>query len=274
MHMLLRRVSPLMVLAMAVSGCSVPESTRSGGLVPPTGHMPTSSMPAVSVVTVLPAGDLSSAVSSAAAAGPSTVVTVFAPASAARSAPGAEGSSAIAQSPLSTQPAAAESAAPPTEPAPAGPTDGGLLAAQEVLAAAVPLDGFREGVLGVNGPAGSRVWPVIVADTPRARQRGLMGVGDFAVLGGYAAMVFIFDADTSGAFWMRDTPLPLRITFVTASGSVVSATDMVPCLPPTPSDECERYRPEGPYRIAIEHPLGSAFDIGLAEAEFVEVTVE
>ena len=78
----------------------------------------------------------------------------------------------------------------------------------------------------------------------------------------------------SGAFWMRDTPLPLRITFVAASGSVVSASDMVPCLPPTPSGDCERYHPDGPYRIAIEHPLGIAFDIGLAAAEFVEVTVE
>ena len=129
-------------------------------------------------------------------------------------------------------------------------------------------------MLGVTGPAGSRVWPVIVADTPQSRQRGLMGVADFAALGGYAAMVFIFEGDTSGAFWMRNTPLPLRITFVSASGSVISGTDMVPCLAPTPSDECKRYHPEGPYRIAIEHPLGPAFDIGLAVAEFVEVTVE
>jgi len=101
-----------------------------------------------------------------------------------------------------------------------------------------------------------------------------MGVADFAELGGYAAMVFVFEDDTSGAFWMRDTPLPLRITFVSANGSVVSATDMVPCLAPTPPEDCERHHPDGPYRIAIEHPLGLAFDIGLATAEFVEVTVE
>ena len=149
-----------------------------------------------------------------------------------------------------------------------------LAHARQVLANATPPDGFAEGVLGVTGPAGTQLWPVIVADTPQARQRGLMGVDDFSTLGGYAAMVFVFDGDTSGAFWMRDTPLPLRITFVAASGSVVSAADMAPCLPPTPPDECERYRPEGPYRIAIEHPVGPAFDIGLAAAELVEVTVE
>ena len=143
-----------------------------------------------------------------------------------------------------------------------------------MLAAADPPAGFGEGVLGVTGPAGSRVWPVIVADTPQSQRRGLMGVTDFSALGGYAAMVFIFDGETSGAFWMRDTPLPLRITYVSASGSVVSATDMVPCLAPTPPAECERYFPDGPYRIAIEHPLSPAFDIGLDTAEFVEVTVE
>ena len=172
---------------------------------------------------------------------------------------------ASALEPAATSPALTEPALAELDPA---------ALARAVLAAADPPGGFGEGVLGVTGPDGIRVWPVIVADTPQSRQRGLMGVADFAELGGYAAMVFVFEDDTSGAFWMRDTPLPLRITFVSASGSVVSATDMVPCLAPTPSDECARYHPDGPYRIAIEHPLGLAFDIGLAMAEFVEVTVE
>ena len=100
-----------------------------------------------------------------------------------------------------------------------------------------------------------------------------MGVTDFGALGGYAAMVFVFEADTSGAFWMRDTPLPLRITFVTAEGAVVSGADMTPCLAPTPSQDCERYFPDGPYRIAIEHPLGPGFDIGLAAADHVELAL-
>ncbi|WP_420626250.1 DUF192 domain-containing protein [Candidatus Poriferisodalis sp.] len=107
---------------------------------------------------------------------------------------------------------------------------------------------------------------MIAAATPQARQRGLMGVADFADLGGYAAMVFVFEGDTSGAFWMRDTPLPLRITFVAADGIVVSATDMIPCLAPMPSDECDRYHPDGAYRIAIEHPLGPDYDLGLDSA--------
>ena len=142
-------------------------------------------------------------------------------------------------------------------------------AVHEVLAAADPPDGFGEGVLTVESAAGTQTWPVVIADTARARQQGLMGVADFGALGGYAAMVFVFESDTSGAFWMRDTPLPLRITFVTAEGAVVSTADMTPCLAPTPSSDCERYHPDGPYRIAVEHPLGPAFDIGLAAADHV-----
>ena len=236
----------LSVVAVVLVGCSVQESTRSGGLIAPTGPAVTAASPAPTVATVAgqPTGE--PAVS---ASGPAE--------------PAAE------QSTETSAPAvvAPETLALPTEPDPAA-------GAQKVLASADPPAGFGEGMLGVTGPAGSRVWPVIVADTPQSRQRGLMGVADFAALGGYAAMVFIFEGDTSGAFWMRDTPLPLRITFIAASGSVVSGTDMVPCLPPTPSGDCERYHPDGPYRIAIEHPLGIAFDIGLAAAEFVEVTVE
>ena len=236
---------------LAIAGCSVHESTRTGGLVPPSGTAAPAASPAATLATIV--------ASSSAAAGAQPPGT----------------SSATTQSP-GTAPATTQSpdtAPATTQPPPTTAIDP-LAQARQVLATATPPDGFAEGVLGGTGPAGMQLWPVIVADTPNARQRGLMGVEDFSTLGGYAAMVFIFDRDTSGAFWMRDTPVPLRITFVTASGSVVSVADMVPCLPPTPSDECERYHPAGRYRIAIEHPADPAFDIGLAAAELVEVTVE
>ena len=141
--------------------------------------------------------------------------------------------------------------------------------ALQVLDVAEPLDGFDEGLLRVESSSGATVWPVIVAATSGSRSVGLMGVEDFEALGGYAAMVFVFDGDTTGAFWMRDTPLPLSITFVAADGTVVSGTDMVPCLPPTPAGDCERYYADGPYRIAIEHPLGPEFDLGLRNAASV-----
>lgn len=231
------------VAVLAAAGCSVTESTRTGGLVPPANTVAADSAPVV--VTVSPDDDLAAAISGTSRA------------SATRA------------------PQTGKGETPETSPAaPASTTDTPEAAALAVLAAAVPLEGFREGLLGVSGPAGTVVWPVIVADTPAARQRGLMGVADFDALGGYAAMVFVFGDDTGGAFWMRDTPLPLRITFVAADGSVDSVADMVPCLAPTPADECERYFPAGSYRLAIEHPVGLEHDLGLAEADFVEVTVE
>lgn len=219
------------------------ESTRTGGLVPPVDTAAATSAPAV--VTVSADDDLAAAIS-----GERTPPATISSPSAAPAPQTSE------KDTLQTSPVAPEAAA------------------LAVLATAVPLEGFREGLLGVSGPAGTHVWPVIIADTADARQRGLMGVGDFAVLGGYAAMVFVFSEDTGGAFWMRDTPLPLRITFVAADGSVVSGTDMVPCLAPTPAEECERYFAAGSYRLAIEHPVGPEYDLGLADADFVEVTVE
>ncbi len=236
---------------MAVAaGCTVTESTRSGGLVPPADAAAATTAPAV--VTVGPDDDLAAAISGTNRASVSRSST---PATAAL--PTSESAT------LHTSPAVTAST-----------SDAPEAAALAVLATAVPIEGFREGLLGVSGPTGTHVWPVIIADTPAARRRGLMGVADFAALGGYAAMVFVFPDDTGGAFWMRDTPLPLHITFVAADGSVVSGADMVPCLAPTPADECERYFAARSYRLAIEHPVGPEYDLGLADADFVEVTVE
>ena len=257
-----RRLTVLIAVAAVLGSCAVHESTRGGGLVPPTGPAVTAAAPAPTVVTVTTGAPIAAALSG----------TVQPPQTA---------SAAGSPQPAITKTTADgnDAALPPPTVASAvlGPatTDGDSPAhVRDVLATAEPPAGFGEGVLGVSGPTGMQVWPVIIADTSQARRRGLMGVTDFAAMGGYAAMVFIFEGDTSGAFWMRDTPLPLRITFVAADGSVVSGTDMAPCLAPTPSNECERYLPAGPYRYAIEHPIGAAFDIGLADADLVEVTVE
>lgn len=282
MHVLLRGLTlACPALALLLSGCSVQESTRSDGLVAPTGPVATAvailespaptdrSQAAVSTsqrsrqTSALPTattgaqGDAADAPPPA--DGPAVPTTVSLVEAADSSGPSPTAPPTVAPVPTTTTPDSS-----PTESTPAAD-------ARDVLAASDPPEGFGEGVLSVTGPAGTRIWPVVIADTPQSRQQGLMGVADFASLGGYAATVFVFDADTSGAFWMRDTPLPLRITFVAASGSVVSATDMTPCLPPTPAGDCAIYHADGPYRIAIEHPAGPEHDIGLATAEFVEL---
>lgn len=88
---------------------------------------------------------------------------------------------------------------------------------------------------------------LLVAATDVQRQRGLMEVTD---LGGYQGMVFVWPEDTTGGFWMRNTPTPLSIAWFDAAGDFVSATDMAPC--PATDDDCPVYPPEGPYRFAVE----------------------
>ena len=263
-----RQLILIVVVVLLVAGCSVRESTRSSGLVPPVS---TSVAPVVTVT--------------AAAAVAETVVEDTAAETAARRLDAVAATSttllvtAITGVPDAASPDAASPDHPETTTTAVIATSGDFSGEQndaspdaralQVLDVAEPLDGFDEGLLRVESSSGATVWPVIVAATSGSRSVGLMGVEDFEALGGYAAMVFVFDGDTTGAFWMRDTPLPLSITFVAADGTVVSGTDMVPCLPPTPAGDCERYYADGPYRIAIEHPLGPEFDLGLRNAASV-----
>jgi uncharacterized membrane protein (UPF0127 family) len=107
-----------------------------------------------------------------------------------------------------------------------------------------------------------------LADTVAARAQGLMGVTD---LSGADGMVFRWDEPTVGNFWMRDTPLPLSIAFFAADGTFVSATDMAPCLPPTPDAGCRRYDAAGPYQYAVEVPLGATAELLIAPGSRLEL---
>lgn len=50
--------------------------------------------------------------------------------------------------------------------------------------------------------------PALVADTRELRATGLMGRSD---LPDDAGMVFVFEEESQGAFWMKDTLVPLTI---------------------------------------------------------------
>ncbi len=253
----------VVVTALAVVGCSVRESTRTGGLIAPvsTSAAPVVVAPVVTVVASSAVAETGQVRAEAAEVSPTTLPAAAISDTAISDTSSAD--TASANDSEDTAPAAvpvsADVSAPETD---ANPEAWAL----QVLDAAEPRHGFDEGLLHVESSSGTTVWPVVVAATPQARSAGLMGVEDFDALGGYAAMVFVFDGNTTGAFWMRDTPLPLRITFVAADGRVVSGADMVPCLPPTPAGDCARYHADGPYVFAIEHPLGPSFDLGLASA--------
>jgi hypothetical protein len=96
---------------------------------------------------------------------------------------------------------------------------------------------------------GGEPWRVAVADTPQRRSRGLMGVTG---LGGLDGMLFVWVDDVDGAFWMKDTLIPLDIAFFDSGGGLVDSLAMVPCE----EDPCPRYRAAGSYRYALEVPAG------------------
>jgi uncharacterized membrane protein (UPF0127 family) len=96
-------------------------------------------------------------------------------------------------------------------------------------------------------PSGT-VLQVRVADTPQTRATGLMGVTRLPADQGLA---FVFDAPTTGQFWMKDTLIPLSIAFVDGT-RVIGVQEMVPCT----SDPCELYDAGAPYTTAIEANAG------------------
>jgi uncharacterized membrane protein (UPF0127 family) len=91
----------------------------------------------------------------------------------------------------------------------------------------------------------------LLAETAAQQGLGLMKRLD---LGGYDGMLFKFSSDTTGEFYMKDTPLPLSIAFFDASGQFVSTTDMEPCIHQA---SCPTYGAARPYRWALEVPKGA-----------------
>jgi uncharacterized membrane protein (UPF0127 family) len=105
----------------------------------------------------------------------------------------------------------------------------------------------------------------LLAQDDQQRSRGLMNQMS---LSGYDGMLFVFEADSRGAFYMKDTPLPLSIAWFDAGGRFVSATDMEPCLA---SPECPLYSPAGPYRYALEVPKGGLEALGIGPGSTITV---
>ena len=101
------------------------------------------------------------------------------------------------------------------------------------------------------------VW---LADSDFERVQGLMEITDPS-LGGGDALVFQFENDTTAAFWMKDTLLPLSIAWVDSAGGVVGTADMDPCSADT--ENCPRFPPGRPYRLAIEMAQGRLQDWGI-----------
>ncbi|HEX6868500.1 MAG TPA: DUF192 domain-containing protein [Candidatus Limnocylindrales bacterium] len=105
-------------------------------------------------------------------------------------------------------------------------------------------DGTREVRLG------DMPWIVLLAGPD-----GMRGLRDFA---GADGMLFDFDQDIDPdavAFVMDGVAFPLDIAWFTDAGDLVDVASMAVC----PARPCPTYTADGPYRWAIEAPVG-AFD--------------
>jgi uncharacterized membrane protein (UPF0127 family) len=115
------------------------------------------------------------------------------------------------------------------------------------------LPGFGETAITVHLPSGEVLnWCVLLATSEAQHERGLMEVTD-PKLGGYDGMLFRFSTPQSGAFYMKNTPMPLTIAFLGEGGAFVSETDMAPCLG---QEDCPLYYAAAPYLNALEVPQG------------------
>jgi hypothetical protein len=105
---------------------------------------------------------------------------------------------------------------------------------------------------------------VEVADKRPERARGLMGRRD---LPNDAGMVFVFPSDSTSAFWMKDTLIPLSIAFYDETGRIVRILDMEPCR----RDPCPFYDPGASYRGALEVNRGAFDRWGVQEGDVLRL---
>jgi uncharacterized membrane protein (UPF0127 family) len=64
-----------------------------------------------------------------------------------------------------------------------------------------------------------------VADTPQERAMGLMGRVSLAPGTG---MLFVYPDEAVRSFWMKNTPIPLSIAYISQAGQIVHIAEMTP----------------------------------------------
>lgn len=126
------------------------------------------------------------------------------------------------------------------------------------------IDDWDETVVSIRTTAGTT--PTVdakVAVAPTERRRGLMEVEE---LKDGSGMLFLFEDERTGGFWMRNTLVPLDIAYIDADGVIGTVLAMDPCEQATASD-CPTYVPDEPYLTALEVPQGWFARVGVAEGD-------
>ncbi len=106
------------------------------------------------------------------------------------------------------------------------------------------------------GDARFTIW---VARTPDQRERGLMYRTE---MGPRQGMLFVFEDDRVRAFWMKNTPLPLSIAFLSVEGEILQIE------PLTPFSELI-VRSRRPARYALEVNAGAFAEVGAEVGDLI-----
>jgi uncharacterized membrane protein (UPF0127 family) len=109
---------------------------------------------------------------------------------------------------------------------------------------------FPHGTATITTPHSRVSVRVEIADNDARRERGLMFRRRLTPNSG---MAFAWRQDVDGAFWMKNTLIPLSIAFYDARGRIVRLIDMAPCR----ADPCPVYDPRTAYRGALEVNRGA-----------------
>lgn len=125
----------------------------------------------------------------------------------------------------------------------------------------------KDGTLTFVRPDGTpiRTIDIEIADTDSAVARGLM---DRRSMGFDKGMLFIFPEANDRGFWMRNTPLPLDIIFVSPDSQVINIAERT-----KPFSEAV-IEPEAPKRFVVEVRAGFTERFGLTDSTRVTWTRE
>jgi uncharacterized membrane protein (UPF0127 family) len=122
---------------------------------------------------------------------------------------------------------------------------------------------------GMELPPRGHAWVVIdqdtvvaeVADTPAARERGLMFRTE---LDEGRGMLFVFDDEQTRSFWMRDTYIPLDIAYLDRTQRIVDIQQMEPQVE-------ELYESAAPAMFALEVRQGWFEERGIETGDQVRI---
>lgn len=103
---------------------------------------------------------------------------------------------------------------------------------------------------------------VKIADSQGEREKGLMNV---EYLPEDEGMLFLFENNDYGGFWMKDTLIPLDIIFINERDVVVDIIEAEPCT----SEPCEIYSPSEKTLKVLEVNKGLSRKIGLKAGDKV-----